>query len=91
MKGIEFIKDETGRVIEIRITVEDQPTLAESIIRMAGAEKSDEKDGKSVVKRERMSLTKFRKALKEAKNSETLTAEEFLNAHPEWKKKEQLS
>lgn len=96
MKGVELIHDQHGRISQIQVDVSLNPSLAEDIYNMIMIREREAKakaQQSSHAKGERaMTVTAFRKMMREAKQSGVISQSEFFNQHPEWnKRKEKLS
>lgn len=98
MEGVELIKDQQGKIQEIRVKAKDNPDLAGEIYRLINIlMRNQDQDDKAIEEKEKatgkkpMSLTAFRKLISLSRKSGEISEEEFFQQHPSWKKEEKLS
>ncbi len=88
MKGIEFIRDHSGQLKEIRLAVMDHPALAADISRLISIHARSEQQATPTSAKAQMPLKDFRKLVREAKQSGEVSESAFFQKNPEWQRKQ---
>jgi hypothetical protein len=97
MKGIQVIKDPSGKLTEIRIDALTHPELAEEIYHLLAAVQRAKKTERSLVFKssrisngtgKTMDLSSFNQLIRDSKESGELSQEDFFLRYPKWLKKE---
>ncbi|MEL6672572.1 MAG: hypothetical protein AAFR61_10285 [Bacteroidota bacterium] len=101
MDGIRLIRDEAGKLLEIRVDAVNHPELAEDVYHLIHAVKRAKETERAVTykqsitvaqkRKSPMSLAAFNRLIKEAKASGELSESEFFQQLPQWRKKEKSS
>lgn len=97
MNGIRLITDGTGRVQEIRVDVKNNPSFADEALRLLKAMSRARATRKAQTykqvagklrRSQPLSPQAFHQLIQQARSSGEITAAEFFQAHPQWRRNE---